>query len=367
MSFLRSGPLTKVTTALAALVFFIVTVEGGTRLLGFRFPSLKQDRPSDRSLWVYDATKGWFHAPGAKGKSDLGGPDRGAVRINGLGLRGREISRAKRADVRRVLVFGDSFVFGVGVDEEHLFTSHLERLLGPGVEVVNMGVSGYSTDQEYILFQDLGEKLDPDLVILVVCDNDFSGNTEDFAYERYYKPYFELASGDRLTLRGNPVPRLSRSQRAKLWLAEESNLWNFFRSRAPILPLLKPALDVFHVGVPRSSGADPVAVTFALVAAIRSLADWEGSGLLLVNTGHRGEKTGLFQALRPRLRTAGIRFLGLEGNLGEARRQRPDLHWDFSHNSHWNVDSHRLAAEVVYAWLKQNPALLRKVRPGSTG
>lgn len=366
MSSPRFGLLARAGTALAALIFLIATFEGGTRLLGLRFPSLKQDRPSDRSLWVYDATKGWFHAPGAKGRSDMGGPDRGDLRINALGLRGREMSRAKRAGTRRVLVFGDSFVFGVGVDDEHLFTTHLQRLLGPDVEVVNMGVSGYSTDQEYVLFQDVGADLDPDLVILVVCDNDFQGNTEDLAYERYYKPYFELDSGGRLTLRGSPVPRLSRSQRARLWLAEESNLWNFFRSRAPMLPLLKPVLDAFHVGVPRTSGADPIAITLALVAAIRSLADQEGAGLLLVNTGHRGEKTELFQALRPRLRTAGIRFLGLEGNLGEARRQRPERRWDFGHDSHWNVDSHRLAAEVVHTWLKRNPALLPAVRPSST-
>jgi hypothetical protein len=92
-----------------------------------------------------------------------------------------------------VLVLGDSYVFGLGVDEENLFTTHLEQLLASRsnrtVEVVNMGVPGYSTDREILLLEELGLKLFPDLVVRVVCDNDFDANTEDFAYRRYFKPY----------------------------------------------------------------------------------------------------------------------------------------------------------------------------------
>jgi len=341
-----------------AVAASIAVFELGTRLLGIHFSSLERLPRSDRSLWVYDATKGWFHQPGATGRSDLGGPDRGEVRINGLGLRGRETSLAKPPGTRRVVVLGDSFVFGVGVDEEHLFTSRLAALLGPAVEVLNLGVSGYSTDQEYILFQELGPRLGPDLVILVVCDNDFPGNTWDFDYEEYYKPYFTLDAGGGLTLRGSPVPTLSGGQRAKRWLAQRSNFWNFMRSRRTTLPLLEPALDAFHVGVPRPSGEDPITITFALVEAIRSLAERQGANLLTLNTGHRAENTALFQALRPRLRAAGIRFLGLEGNLGDARREQPEGKWDFAHDTHWNVDSHRLAAEVVKTWLALHPGFL---------
>ena len=76
-------------------------------------------------------------------------PDRALVRINALGLRGPEVA-PKRPGVFRVLVFGDSYAFGVGVDEENVLTSELERLLsedalsGVEVEVLNLGVAGYS-------------------------------------------------------------------------------------------------------------------------------------------------------------------------------------------------------------------------------
>jgi hypothetical protein len=123
------------------------------------------------AIVAYDASKGWFHRPREAGRVFLGGPDQGLVRLNNLGLRGRDVSPRKDPRTARVLVFGDSFVFGVGVDEEHVFSSQLERLLGDRTErryqVVNLGVSGYSTDQEYLLYQELGASLQPDIVILV--------------------------------------------------------------------------------------------------------------------------------------------------------------------------------------------------------
>jgi hypothetical protein len=344
LSALRRG-LPLVVSVLAVL-FAILMFEAGTRLLGVRFPSLAPIATSDRNLWVYNPTKGWFHAPGAHGQSTLGGPDRGEITINSLGLRGPEVG-PKQEGVRRVLVFGDSFVFGIGVDEPHLLTTQLAHMLGPSAEVVNLGVSGYSTDQELILFQELGPPLEPDLVILVACDNDFDGNLEDLEYEHYYKPYFELSSQGALVLRGSPVPQLGSGQNVRLWLAEHSNTWNLVRSRHTTTPLLRPLLDAFKVGVPHRSAADPVALMATLVDAFQKEADELGAAFLTFNTGHHNERTGLFQSLRPRLRERGIHFLGLEANLAAARREHPRGLWDFGGDPHWNVDAERLVAEVV--------------------
>jgi hypothetical protein len=238
-----------------------------------------------------------------------------------------------------VLVVGDSFVFGVGVDEPHLLTSHLGRLLGPAAEVVNMGVSGYSTDQELLLFEDVGAALGPDLVLLFAVDNDFEGNARDFMYQAYYKPYFTPAGV--LALHNVPVPRLTRAQRARLWLGRRSNLWNAARSRwAP-----------FAVAVPQVTTDDELALMHELLRQFRRRVEDAGATFVLFNTGHRGERTPLFQELRPRLRRDGFRFLGLEGTLGEARQQPG--RWDFGRDTHWNVDAHRLAAAVVAEYLRR--------------
>src|SRR5262249_26701328 len=249
------------------LLVLLLVLEGATRSMGVRVPALSMtaSASSGRALWVYDRTKGWYNAPRSNGRSDLGGPAQGLVRLNALGLPGNEVRPDKAPGTTRVLVLGDSFVFGVGVDEEHVFTTRLSELLaasprGP-YEVVNMGVSGYSTDQEYLLFRELGKTLGPDIVLLVVTDNDFPGNAVRFAYARYYKPYFVLEGDDVLGLRNVPVPELSAGQRAKLWLAQESNVWNFLRTRRSEVPALRRALGLFAIEVPLPTVRNPVPLT----------------------------------------------------------------------------------------------------------
>src|SRR5204863_6859917 len=112
------------------------------------------------------------------------------------------------------LVLGDSFGFGVGVGEDHTVSSRLadlingdkELVFGNHVDVLNLSVSGYSTDQEVLTFEAEGAPLDPDVVVLLMCDNDFEGNMQGFTYGRYYKPRFVL-DGPGVRLVDTPPPR----------------------------------------------------------------------------------------------------------------------------------------------------------------
>lgn len=358
------GPqaLRLVSGNLLVLVLILLGCEGATRILGLHFPAIALRGSSDRNLWTYDRTKGWFHVPLGTGQVPISGPDRGRVRINSLGLRGREDPRQKPEGFKRVVVLGDSFVFGLGVDEENIFTTHLEKFLnarssGGRHEVINMGLTGYSTDQESILLEELGLSLFPDVVVLVVCDNDFLANTEDFVYRRYYKPFFELDDQGHLLLRNSPVPLLSRWQRIKLFLGQELNVWNFIRSRKSGHPAVAGFVNFFQVAVPRRPTVDPVEITAALILSMAERVDAAGARFLVINTGHRGEKTPLFHRLRPKLRKPGIHLLGLEEVLGNARREAPEKYWDFPRDTHWNRDAHQLAAEVICNFILWNRLL----------
>jgi lysophospholipase L1-like esterase len=93
-------------------------------------------------------------------------------RTNNLGLRrdGRTATE-KPGEVFRVLVLGDSQTDGY-VDNAESFATLLEGELrewagGRRVEVLNGGVAGYSTAQEYLWFDVNGRELEPDLVVLV--------------------------------------------------------------------------------------------------------------------------------------------------------------------------------------------------------
>ena len=106
-------------------------------------------------------------------------------RVNSLGFRDDEISREKPEGVFRILLIGDSFVEGEGVESEQIGANVLERQLSKkfekSVEVVNMGVMSYSPIIYQRVIEDKGLPLDPDLVIVAVDMSDFQN---DYSYAK---------------------------------------------------------------------------------------------------------------------------------------------------------------------------------------
>ena len=87
--------------------------------------------------------------------------------VNSLGLRGPEPARPKPDGRRRLIVLGDS----VAAPLEG-FVALLGKRLGPGWEVMNAAVPGYTTYQERRLLERDLLALQPDLVALQYCLND---------------------------------------------------------------------------------------------------------------------------------------------------------------------------------------------------
>ena len=99
------------------------------------------------------------------------------IAVNALGLRGPERRVSKPPGTRRILLLGDSFAFGWGVEQEETFGARLERQLAPRggpVEVWSAAVPGWSTDQQYLYLRLRGLVLEPDLVLLAVGENDLA-------------------------------------------------------------------------------------------------------------------------------------------------------------------------------------------------
>lgn len=175
---------------------------------------------------VHDAELGWAYRPGTRARHRSAEFDV-EVRIHGRGFRGEEWP-AKRPDRKRVLVLGDSFAFGWGVEQGETFAAQLARL-EPGWDVFNAGVSGYGTDQELLLLRRLKQELEPDLVLCLFCANDLFECSGPVAYGRH-KPYFVLGeSGPEL--RGTPVPEPLLERVSHLWRAFVKYRWE--RGRRP--------------------------------------------------------------------------------------------------------------------------------------
>jgi lysophospholipase L1-like esterase len=185
-----------------------ILVEGLARLL---FPQWAPRTAIITKFWQYDPKYGWSHIPGATGLFRSYGIDT-TVRINSKGFRGPEVSYSRNGSSPRVLVLGDSLVWGFGVEFDEVFTAQIEQLI-PNVEVVNLGVSGYSTDQELLLYRDEGRRYQVDLVVIVVAANDNASNARTVEYLIYGKPAFSLHHGI-LELMNQPVAKPSWVKRA---------------------------------------------------------------------------------------------------------------------------------------------------------
>lgn len=96
---------------------------------------------------------------------------------NSFGMRDEEPHPKTDTSFTRIAVLGDSFTFGFGVPGEDTYPSVLERLLNKEIdarkfEVLNFGVSGYSTQDEALVFKHKVSDWDLNLVIIGYVFND---------------------------------------------------------------------------------------------------------------------------------------------------------------------------------------------------
>jgi len=155
----------------------LLVLECGSRL--FYQPPAKSMAflsPSSDSYYEQNENVGWIPRRNIKGVHNRTGSFATTLRTNSDGLRDREYSFDKPKGVTRIVALGDSFTWGWGVGDNEIYTEVLESLL-PNVEVINLGVAAFATQQEFDYLKMKGMKYDPDVVILGFCLNDIAGNS----------------------------------------------------------------------------------------------------------------------------------------------------------------------------------------------
>jgi hypothetical protein len=126
------------------------------------------------------------------------------------GFRARAVDDRADFSKPRILVLGDSMLFGHGLDFSETFGAKLEEALGGRYAVLNFAVQGYGTDQAYLLLQRLFDRFTPTAVIVDFLGEHLARNVsadrrELFRCMRYpgTKPRFALDRGE-LTLVERP-------------------------------------------------------------------------------------------------------------------------------------------------------------------
>lgn len=265
--------LKKVTFALVPALALVVVVAAAAEIV-LRFRNESTSAITGVTSWetarwknlvyhwdTYHSLLGWTNLPGYR--SDSAVPFE--VAINSQGLRApREYTVRPQSDRRRVLMFGDSSVFGEEVDDDQTLPFHLEQEL-LDAEVLNFGVHGYGLGQMALRLEEEGFALNPDHVVVVYLTYDFMRDPQpNFVHA---KPVFRVEGGQ-LVVENTPVPEsahlpwLTRHSFAAAWI-----------------------LGVTHRLKPRDRGSldEGLEITSALLARIRAACEAHDVPLTLIH------------------------------------------------------------------------------------
>ena len=133
----------------------------------------------------------------------------------------------KRNGVIRVLVLGDSHTEGFEVRQESTYSFILEKYLtrrGYDVEVINAGVSGFSTAEELVFLENEGIKYDPDYVVAGFFANDYDDNIKSDLF-RYRAG--KLKINKKVYIPGVRILAWHNKFGILRWLSERSYLYSF--------------------------------------------------------------------------------------------------------------------------------------------
>jgi len=312
----------RILVVIISLTFSAILAELVLRLFFADRVLFVQDEKN--TVFRYDRELGWF--PIENSVSTFTDSRTIQIQHNTMGFRDRE----HRAGTKpRLLFLGDSFVWGYDVEQHERFTDLLAERL-PDWDIINVGVAGYSTDQEYLLLQKFLARFDPDIVFLVFCtDNDMLDDSSNGVFNGdYYKPYFEII-GETLLLKGIPVPKSMQYV-----YAEHRNLSRFYFLRATVRLYYK----IF--GEPILTTTDP---TLKIIAQVRRFVE-DRRAVFLVGL-QKPQAT-------------------LEGFLED--QAIPYVHLDNPHvypkeaGSHWTPRGNAFVSDTLYEFLHQGKYLDRK-------
>lgn len=293
--------------------------------------------PGRHAFFAYHPQLGWDHVPGVT--EITAAPEfEVTIQLNAAGMRStREYDAVAPVGYRRIVAVGDSFTFGHGVENDEVFLTRLESS-EPALEVLNLAVTGYGVDQQWLKMRDQGLALRPDLVLLGLFEGDVFRNarSEQLGYP---KPRFVLAA-ETLLPPSTPVPEtrppagwLARSALGRVVagpvrsLVEHLGLGEAWRLNEAILARAASACRDAGVG-------------FAVVIIPKDQAVY-GQGL------RRRLHDRTLALIRAQLEALELDYIDLTDGLRRAAEEAPERQLYFPQDGHWTPAGHAVAASLI--------------------
>lgn len=273
----------------------------------------------ERNLaYRFDPELGWFPKEGLE--TQYQGVNLINVKNNSQGFRDEEFIPNKKPNI---LFLGDSFVWGYDVEAKDRLTEKLRKKIGNKYNVLNLGISGYGTDQEFLLLQKYYDQFKPKFVFVILCENDFDNNSSNTVYHGYYKPYF-IYENNKLVLKGSPA-RLSTNYKM---LDFDKN--HKILSKSHIVKWLARLMGKAEYHYNKKTFPDP---TYQIFEEMNNYLNAKGSKLV-VGTIENDIKTMEFFASK------NISYINLY-----------NTHRYGEHGKHWTPEGHDFAAQKIYEYL----------------
>lgn len=332
------------------------------------YAPLPQRRQDNFDYYLeYNSEFGWFNKRNTSTRLERPEFSTG-IHINSNGLREKEITYQKQTGTKRIVVLGDSMVFGFGVNEELAIPSRLQELYsnsGKQVEVINMGVVGFGTAQELLLLKKEGLKYSPDIVICVFyIGNDLYNNCLGFEYEKP-KPYFLLNDG-RLELRNYPTPKVNPSvsfpqpyEQQQKWRIPMPVIKDFLQGNSYAYIFLRVRYNYLLYSIGLRSNFDEnqlmmlLDTTKAIFIEMMNLCNKNNIDFIVVLAPTKAQICGIDSI------TANTEFLAFTRNnniycidLLPTLKGRRDLY--FNIDDHWNKGGHDFVARVLFKYLSKS-------------
>ena len=284
-----------------------------------------------------------------------------SIKINSEGLRDREYPKTKDPKTFRILVLGDSFTLGLGVNIEESYPKVLETMLnqsskGSGArtyEVINAGVDGYGTEQEYLYLQELLQRYEPDLVIVGFYSNDvvdvMNGIPAAITKQKLKNRFYFLSY-----LRGIQILLQTATVMKKNFSTSIGGVFAPYQENYS--PQFKKAFDrtegylVKIRDISRSRGAKTIIVIIPLCFEI-DRGEWKKKALghLYTDDFFNKNMTKLSDTITEFGKLENIPTLPLLP-VFRTSKVRPVY---FARDSHWTRDGHRIAAESIFKYLQK--------------
>lgn len=331
---------------------------------------LNRQEPNTSPKGAFDQRYGWINRPGNFQEQG------NKYAINSIGARGwLEFAEEPAEGVHRVICLGDSFTYGSEVRDGQDWPSVIDQG-SEEFEVINLGVGGWALDQSYLRWQDQGQHLEPDVVLIGMFIGSIGRHVNRFRPLLYpnddtpaVKPRFRL-EGKQLVL--VPQPFTSRLAVLEAWeagtLLDTLEEHEFFAGDRPALgwsnlsTLLASRRahqrrDVPHIYA--DEDGEPFKVTVALCRALTAEARAAGAEPLVLLFPRKDdfvydlaswEESAYWRTLTRALDAESIPYLDLYGLVAAAGGAQ------LYGREHLDAAGNALVAGRVAAWLAERPS-----------